>query len=387
MLEISHIGKHYGEQVVLDDISIAAAPGEFLTLLGPSGCGKSTLLRLIAGLDVQDTGSISIGGALLDGQRPSRRNVAMVFQSYALYPHMTVAQNIALPLIMRQLRWWQRLPLIGALIPGAAGPRAAIRARVDSVIGMLGLEGLAGRKPGQLSGGQRQRVALGRAMVREPAVFLMDEPLSNLDAKLRVQMRTEIAELHRRLGVTFIYVTHDQSEAMTMSDRIAVMMDGVILQVGRPDEIYVDPDDVRVACFVGSPQINLLDGVLRSDRTIELAGIRLTLPLPIDAAPGSRVTVGIRPEQLHEAMGDAGATVSGTIGQTEHLGADILVHLELADGHPPLLARLPVEAHARAAAGMPMRLSLSPLSLLVFDAAGRRLRARATEPAAAGGLA
>jgi len=215
-LAIDRISKSFGRTRILHDVSLAVQDGEFLSLLGPSGCGKSTLLRIIAGLETRDTGSIAIGGRAVDALRPKARDVAMVFQSYALYPHYTVERNIALPLQMRRLSRWQRLPLVGRLLPGSRSARAEIATEVRGVAKALEIEPMLGRKPGQLSGGQRQRVALGRAMVRRPAVFLMDEPLSNLDAKLRVQMRVEIKELQQRLGATIVYVTHDQSEAMTM---------------------------------------------------------------------------------------------------------------------------------------------------------------------------
>jgi multiple sugar transport system ATP-binding protein len=257
-VSVRSLTKSFGNIPVLKDISLDAAAGEFLTLLGPSGCGKSTLLRIIAGLEAQDLGSVSIGERTVDGVRPKLRDVAMVFQSYALYPHMTVGENMALPLKMRRLRPWQRLPLIGKFMPGSRRISKDIMREVTAVAEAIEIAALLDRKPGQLSGGQRQRVAVGRAMVRRPAVFLMDEPLSNLDAKLRVQMRAEIKELHRKLGITFLYVTHDQAEAMTLSDRVAVMLDGELLQVAPPQEIYANPANRRVAEFVGVPKINSL---------------------------------------------------------------------------------------------------------------------------------
>src|SRR5262249_32602720 len=265
--------------------------------LGPSGCGKSTLLRILAGLELQDAGSVSIGERVVDGLRPKRRDVAMVFQSYALYPHMTVASNMALPLRMRRLSGLRRLPLLGHLLPGTARVVSDIDMEVTRTAKSLGIGHLLARKPGQLSGGQRQRVAVGRAMVRHPAVFLMDEPLSNLDAKLRVQMRAEIKELHQRLGITFIYVTHDQAEAMTLSDRVAVMLDGELLQVAPPQDIYADPDDRRVAEFIGSPKINMLEGIVRERGSISVAGSSLLRKA--DVAVGTGLTLGIRPEAFH----------------------------------------------------------------------------------------
>ncbi|MFN3321682.1 MAG: ABC transporter ATP-binding protein, partial [Allorhizobium sp.] len=296
-ITIDHVQKSFGSTSVLRDVSLSISDGEFLTLLGPSGCGKSTLLRILAGLDVQTGGSLSIGDRVVDGVRPKARDVAMVFQSYALYPHMTVTANMALPLRMRRLSAWQRLPLVGRFLPGTRATVAAIEDDVAQTAEALGIGHLLDRKPGQLSGGQRQRVAVGRAMVRQPAVFLMDEPLSNLDAKLRVQMRAEIKELHKRLGVTFVYVTHDQSEAMTMSDRVAVMLDGELLQVAPPQEIYADPEDRRVAEFIGSPKIGILEA------TVEEPGVAMTAGtvffIPGEIASGSKIALGIRPEAFY----------------------------------------------------------------------------------------
>ncbi len=252
-LALRGLSKSFGATQILKQVDLSVADGEFLSLVGPSGCGKSTLLRIVAGLESADKGSVEIGGAPAGHLRAADRDLAMVFQSYALYPHLTVAGNIAVPLRMRRLTAAQRLPLLGPVLPGARSRGREIEARVRAVADMLDIAHLLDRRPGQLSGGQRQRVALGRAMVREPAAFLLDEPLSNLDAKMRLQTRTEIAALNRRLGTTFLYVTHDQVEAMTMSDRIAVMMDGEILQLGTPEELYDRPADIRVARFIGSP--------------------------------------------------------------------------------------------------------------------------------------
>ena len=233
-LSITSVTKRFGETEVLKGVTLDVADSEFVSLVGPSGCGKSTLLRIIAGLEDPTHGKIFIGGEDVTGVRAADRNLSMVFQSYALYPHLTVAENIAVPLRMRSLSASQRLPVIGPFLPGAKDRSAQIASAVNDAAEMLEIGALLDRKPGQLSGGQRQRVALGRALVRNPAAFLLDEPLSNLDAKLRVQTRAEIAQLHRRLNATFVYVTHDQVEAMTMSDRIAVMMDGEILQCDAP---------------------------------------------------------------------------------------------------------------------------------------------------------
>ena len=259
-ITLQGISKYFGKTRILNGIDLEIADGEFLTLVGPSGCGKSTTLRIIAGLEEQTAGDVVIDGTVVNGVRPSRRDLAMVFQSYALYPHLTVRQNLATPLLLRDLGFWERMPLIGGLVPGQRARKEALAAVVREAAETLKIEPLLERKPGELSGGQRQRVALGRAMVRKPAAFLMDEPLSNLDAGLRVHMRAELAQLHRSLGTTFVYVTHDQAEALTMSDRMAVMMDGDILQFGAPNEIYQNPQDLRVAEFIGSPQVNILPG-------------------------------------------------------------------------------------------------------------------------------
>lgn len=231
-VDIEAVSKSFGDTSVLKSVDLSVRDGEFLTLIGASGCGKSTLLRIIAGLQAQDSGTVRIAGAPVDHLRPKQRRVAMVFQTYALYPHMTVAENIGMPLQMDRTWLPERLPLVGWLSPRRRRIQACLRAAVTDVARQLQIEDLLNRRPAQLSGGQRQRVALGRAMVRNPDVFLMDEPLSNLDASLRVHMRRELADLHARLGTTFIYVTHDQVEAMTMSDRVALMQDGDILQVG-----------------------------------------------------------------------------------------------------------------------------------------------------------
>jgi multiple sugar transport system ATP-binding protein len=371
-LSLSNLTKNYGQTPVLRDVSLDIAHGEFLTLLGPSGCGKSTLLRIIAGLDVQDGGSLSIDGRNVDGLRPRARDVAMVFQSYALYPHMTVAANMALPLSMRRLSAGQRLPLIGHFLPGTRRTGAEIDAAVAATANALGIGHLLGRKPGQLSGGQRQRVAVGRAMVRDPAVFLMDEPLSNLDAKLRVQMRTEIKELHRRLGVTFVYVTHDQAEAMTLSDRVAVMLDGELLQVGKPQDIYADPTDRRVAEFVGSPKINMLTAVVRERGRVEAA--RTALPLIVGQPSGTALTLGIRPEAFQLGARDGKDAFRGRVRLVEHLGSDLFVHLDAEGLEEALIARLPVEQASEAAIGRMLELTVAPDRLLVFDKTGRRIR-------------
>ena len=366
------ITKSFGPTAVLRGVSLDIAEGEFLTLLGPSGCGKSTLLRIIAGLETQDDGAVSIGGRPVDALRPKQRDVAMVFQSYALYPHLTVAQNMALPLRMRRLSKLQRLPLLGRLMPGTKALAGAIARDVAQTAAALEIDHLLDRKPGQLSGGQRQRVAVGRAMVRQPAVFLMDEPLSNLDAKLRVAMRAEIKELHRRLGVTFVYVTHDQAEAMTLSDRVAVMLEGELLQVARPRDIYADPEDRRVAEFVGSPKINLIDGHVREAGFVDAAGATLALDTGLD--PGSGVMLGLRPEALLATDRAGPGVITGAVRLLEHLGSDLYAHVDVPGQDAPLIARLPAEDEAASDSGATLHLRPRLEHVLLFAPNGRRLR-------------
>jgi multiple sugar transport system ATP-binding protein len=371
-ISIENVRKSFGTTSVLKDVSLEIADGEFLTLLGPSGCGKSTLLRILAGLEVQTGGSIAIGDRIVDGVRPKRRDIAMVFQTYALYPHMTVAQNMALPLSMRRLSTWQRLPVVGRLLPGTKDTVAEIERDVTRTAKALDIGHLLARKPGQLSGGQRQRVAVGRAMVRQPAVFLMDEPLSNLDAKLRVQMRAEIKELHQRLGVTFVYVTHDQSEAMTMSDRVAVMLDGELLQVAPPQEIYADPDDRRVAEFIGSPKINILGARLHNGGIADAAGTTFTVEA--NDAAGTALALGMRPEAFRLVDAGGANVLTGRVRIVEHMGSDLFVHLDVPGVEQPIIARLLAERAPQIASGQTLHLGIKPERLLLFSADGRRMR-------------
>jgi multiple sugar transport system ATP-binding protein len=286
-VEIRDVRKSFGDVEVLHGVSVPIEDGQFVVLVGPSGCGKSTLLRLIAGLENITSGTISIGGRVVNAVHPKERDIAMVFQNYALYPHMTVAQNMGFSLMLR----------------GAS--RGEIAERVNSAADILALGNLLGRYPRQLSGGQRQRVAMGRAIVRDPQVFLFDEPLSNLDAKLRVAMRTEIKELHQRLRTTTIYVTHDQIEAMTMADRIVVMHDGAVEQIGAPLELYDRPINRFVAGFIGSPAMNFIDGIVAADgSSVETPqGDRLAIGVVPTKSAGHAVVYGIRPEHL-ELAGD-----------------------------------------------------------------------------------
>jgi multiple sugar transport system ATP-binding protein len=303
-VEIQDAAKSFGSTQVIRGVSIDIRDGEFVVLVGPSGCGKSTLLRMIAGLEGIDAGEIRIGGRRVNGLPPKERDIAMVFQNYALYPHLTVADNLAFSLKLRQ------------------APQQEIEQRVAKAAKILGLEPLLARLPKQLSGGQRQRVAMGRAIVRDPQVFLFDEPLSNLDAKLRVQMRTEIRELHQRLKATTVYVTHDQIEAMTMADKIVAMHDGVVEQVGTPLELYDRPRNVFVASFIGSPAMNLLPVKANGQGVLDDAGNRWTVPgVPTS---GQTLTLGVRPEHLRldDAGLDARVQVVETTGSETHLVAD-----------------------------------------------------------------
>ncbi len=323
-LELSGIGKGFGADDVLKGIDLSIRPGEFLSLVGMSGCGKSTLLRIIAGLETPDRGSVSIGSSDVTDADPSDRNLAMVFQSYALYPHMTVRQNIATPLRMRRLSLAGRLPLIGR-IAARADILREIDAAVTDAADVLQISHLLDRKPAQLSGGQRQRVALARALVRSPAAFLMDEPLSNLDAKLRAHMREELTGLHRRLGATFIYVTHDQIEAMTMSDRIALMSEGRIEQLGTPDELYQRPATLTVARFIGTPSINLMPVEITSAGRIAAFGREFGIEVSTNTT--GPATLGIRAEDLHPVRNGLPARIS----RIETYGADRFVTCHLID--------------------------------------------------------
>jgi multiple sugar transport system ATP-binding protein len=305
------------------DMTLDIGDGEFMVLVGPSGCGKTTALRMVAGLEDITSGILRIGGKEANDETPKERDIAMVFQNYALYPHMTVAENIGFALKLRKM------------------PKDQLSAKVREAADILGLTDWLDRKPGQLSGGQRQRVAMGRAIVREPSVFLMDEPLSNLDAKLRVQMRAEVARIQRRMGVSTIYVTHDQVEAMTMGDRVTVMRDGVLQQVATPQTLYDQPDNIFVAAFIGSPAQNLYDAVVgEGARSIKLGSQTVELPESVvlkhpglRAYAGKDVVVGMRPEHLRASSPDiTGPKLVGDVELVEALGSELVVHFTI-DAH------------------------------------------------------
>jgi ABC-type sugar transport system ATPase subunit len=358
---LEHVSKAFpGGTLALDDLSLEIADGQFMILVGPSGCGKTTALRCVAGLEKPTQGRIVIGGREMNDVIPPERDIAMVFQNYALYPHMTVYRNLAFGLKERKT------------------PKAEIETRVREISRMLGLDDLLKRRPAQLSGGQRQRVAMGRALVREPKAFLLDEPLSNLDAKLRVQMRAELKRLHTRLGITTIYVTHDQVEAMTLGDRIAVMSNGKLQQLGPPQELYDRPANLFVAGFIGSPAMNLVRGraqagrITAGDLSFERAGV-----------PDGEVAVGVRPESF-VAANDGLPSFAFLVDVVEPLGDEIMVHgstsgatvetgaeeeeipLELEGARAPITARF--EPGTRMKPGETIRLGVEPERVHVFDA-------------------
>ncbi|MGP4691301.1 ABC transporter ATP-binding protein [Agrobacterium cavarae] len=357
-LSLKNVVKRYGSLEVIHGANLEIQDGEFVVFVGPSGCGKSTLLRMIAGLEDISDGKIEIGGKVVNDAEPADRGIAMVFQSYALYPHMTVEENLSFGLRMN------------------GNPKSDTEARVQRAAEILQINELMQRRPKQLSGGQRQRVAIGRAIVREPQVFLFDEPLSNLDAELRVQMRVEISKLHKQLGTTMIYVTHDQTEAMTLADKIVVLRGGKIEQVGAPLDLYDDPEHRFVAGFVGSPKMNFLPGKVAHE-TAEGVTITLNhaptflLTLPVAARPGigAPITLGIRPEHFEDAGKAADLTVA--VDVAEHLGNTSYVYAHLAEELPLIIER-PESRHV----GKLDRLTISvPANkAFLFDSNGTRLR-------------
>ncbi|MDD9855542.1 MAG: sn-glycerol-3-phosphate ABC transporter ATP-binding protein UgpC [Gammaproteobacteria bacterium] len=344
-ITITAVKKSYGRAEVLHGLDINIADGEFIVIVGPSGCGKSTLLRIIAGLEKVTDGEVAIGGRRVNDLEPMDRNIAMVFQNYALYPHMSVFQNLAYGLKI------------------AKTPGAEIQQRVAQAAQLLQLTALLERKPKDLSGGQRQRVAMGRAIVREPAVFLFDEPLSNLDARLRSQMRLEIKSLQKKLGVTSVYVTHDQVEAMTLADRIVVMNEGVIEQIGRPDEIYNRPQTRFVGGFTGAPPMNFI-------APRKLPDAALDLPRHLTQAPDAVAALGIRPEKI-TLTDAASARLQGTVVFNEPLGAHTIVHVRLESGDTVTA----LQTAAAPAPGAAIGLDFSPADAHLFDQNGKRIEA------------
>ncbi len=363
------VTKRFGSDVVaVDSLTLEVEDGEFVIFVGPSGCGKTTALRMVAGLEEVTSGDISIGGTLVNDRPPTDRDIAMVFQNYALYPHMTVFDNLAFPLRQKRVK------------------KKEIDLRVRDAARLLAIEPLLGRRPRELSGGQRQRVAIGRALVRRPQAFLMDEPLSNLDAKLRVQMRAELLSLHRRLGITTIYVTHDQTEAMTLGDRVVVLDGGVVQQVDTPERLYRRPRNTFVASFIGSPSMNFVEAAL-DDGGLVIGGRRLELPQSLRPQLAGRtgdVVVGLRPEDIRPAGGEAEG-FDAEVVITEQLGPEVLAYLradgmriasavpgsaeerdESADLRGTLVARLPGDARVTAGQRLSVAPNLERLNL--FDA-------------------
>lgn len=331
-IQLDGVSKIFNQKRAVSGVCLDVPDGEFLVLLGPSGCGKSTLLRMLAGLETISDGSISLNGNRVDNLPPTDRDMAFVFQSYALYPNMTVRRNIAFPLMMRHFHWWHHLPLVSYFTKRRLERSPEIQDHVQRVAATLALTEMLDSYPRTLSGGQRQRVALGRAMVRRPEVFLMDEPLSNLDAKLRTTMRSEITKLHRKVGGTFVYVTHDQIEAMTMGSRIALMRDGVVQQFATPREIYEKPDNTYVARFIGTPPMNLMHARINLGG-LEVGGAALG-PDPIaqltDTHQGEAdVIVGIRPNAMRCDPFSAPNAMPGKVVLVEHVGAESLITVAL----------------------------------------------------------
>jgi len=382
------VSKVFGSDVVaVNDVSLEITDGEFMVLVGPSGCGKSTILRLLAGLEEVTAGEIYIGERQVTDLEPKARDIAMVFQNYALYPHMTVEQNLAFGLKLRKT------------------PKPEMKTRVDDVAKILGLDPLMKRKPAELSGGQRQRVAMGRAMVREPQAFLMDEPLSNLDAKLRVQMRAELTRLHERLRTTTVYVTHDQVEAMTLGHRVAVLRDGILQQVDAPQNLYMFPVNLFVAAFIGSPPMNMVEASVKGDR-LSFGGYELpTGPIDLAAYDGRTVILGIRPSDMEDCdvwHSEDLPTISVTAEVTEELGSEVNIlfpvdappvateetkaatdetgeELLLAAEEPRCVFCARVDARTSCKPGGTIKLSLDPARFHFFD----KETGRAIEPARA----
>src|SRR6476646_5837253 len=359
-IALEHVDKTYPNGfAAARDLSLEASDGELLVLVGPSGSGKSTVLRMMAGLEMVTAGKILIGDRDVTDLPPQQRDIAMVFQNYALYPHMTVRQNLGFGLSIRK-----QAP-------------ATIATRVDAIAASLGLDALLDRKPAQLSGGQRQRVALGRAIVREPLAFLFDEPLSNLDAQLRVETRVELSRLHRKLGATMVYVTHDQSEALTLGDRIAVLKEGVLQQIASPMELYQRPANKFVAGFIGSPAMNFIEGVIhrsadtgRGAGMCTFKGIDLTLDVPCDDESHGRVFLGVRPQHI-EVSGDGANRPRGEVGVVEPMGNELIVYVTLSGGDR-LVAVAPPNAMTKP--GDTVSIRVRPEGVHVFDGeTGRRI--------------
>ncbi|MEZ2406386.1 multiple sugar transport system ATP-binding protein [Bosea sp. OAE752] len=376
-LVLDKLSKSFGEATIIPSLSASIPDGEFLVLLGPSGCGKSTLLRMIAGLTEISSGELRFDGTRANDWTPKQRGIAFVFQSYALYPHMTVRGNISFPLVMDAFRPWHHLPGLNSVMRRRLMRSPDIARRTQAIARQLELEPLLERRPAGLSGGQRQRVALARALVRDPSVYLLDEPLSNLDAKLRMQMRAEISSLHHKVGKTFVYVTHDQIEAMTMATRIIILDRGVVQQIGTPDEIYAEPANTFVARFIGSPAMNLIPVVAGRGRLTVPPSLGFAYAGPVPG--GSKQILGIRPEKLRLLPEGEGA-LPAEVAVVESLGAETVIGCRLLTGaseehlldHDLIFVRMP--GVRRIAIGARCTLGFSTEDVTWFDAeTGRRL--------------
>jgi multiple sugar transport system ATP-binding protein len=372
------VTKRFGDRAIIEDFNAEVPDQEFLVLLGPSGCGKSTMLRMIAGLTDITAGSLAFDGVPVNHLEPRERNIAFVFQSYALYPHMTVRANIAFPLIMDRFAWWNHIPVVNGIVKRRLLRDPEIAGKIERVAEMMELTDYLDRRPKTLSGGQRQRVAVARALVREPSIYLLDEPLSNLDAKLRTQMRAEISALYQRVQKSFVYVTHDQVEAMTMGTRIIVLNDGIVQQYGTPTEIYDRPANTFVARFIGSPPMNLFRGSVVDGRFRLANSGEEPFAGPLDAPARGEVVLGVRAEKIsitEDGQGASGGLSAHSV-VVEHLGAESVVGFKLG---PPSAeaelgaaasrdlhyARLPGNVGIRP--GRPCRVHLQPESLCWFD--------------------
>ncbi|UXN57669.1 ABC transporter ATP-binding protein [Phyllobacterium zundukense] len=370
-IDLDNISKRYGATHVLSGVSLKVAAGEFVTLLGPSGCGKSTLLRIIAGLERADEGHVRAGGRALDTVAPKDRDLAFVFQSYALYPHLSVYDNIAAPLIMRELTSLERLPVIGTLLPGAIQRNRLIEERVRQTSALLKLDALLDRRPAALSGGQRQRVALGRAMVRNPKIFLMDEPLANLDAALRIHTRGEIARLHKEMGTTTLFVTHDQAEAAALSDRVAIMFGGEIRQVAKPADLYRDPVDLDVARFLAQPFLNELPVAAPTGGGLMIGSSRIIISDALGNQDAG--TLAFRPEHASLVGDDQPGALTVQVARIEHAGTDAYIFANAEIGRQ-FVVRITAERAQSLRGGQTVGLCIDPERAWFFPSNGSRQR-------------
>ena len=371
-IKFTGVHKSFGSNKIIADFNLNGKEDEFLVLVGPSGCGKSTLLRMIAGLEKIDDGEIFINDQKINELHPSKRQTAMVFQSYALYPHLTVLQNLMVPLKLRRMSTMERFPVLNWFLPNRKKKIDELKELVLKASETLQIKHLLGRKPGQLSGGQQQRVAVGRAMVRDPVAFLMDEPLSNLDAALRVHMRAEISELHRKLNTTFVYVTHDQAEALTMSDRMAVMMDGEILQLDTPSEIYERPANLKVAEFIGSPKINILSA--ESDINGDINCMGLLMPFSVKDKKNEKILLGIRPEHTNLLKDDNKKCFLGEVNHKENLGSDIYLHVTLKDSQQKMIVRSNPDISLNTKIGETIIIGFDHNKVMIFSEIGQNIQ-------------